>query len=248
MRAFHFTATVALAPVALALSGCGEADTSVPTPILTKGEPSPAITEAAQLTVIFDVSGSVAALTNPDFGKRAIALATAEFGNFRLGDSARVVVAGDRSVANAVNPPLIKTGYKLRLPAARRQLEEQLHGVLAQHRTGGGDNSTNLITALENAQPVCTSSSEVVVISDMIEQSETYSVTNALSANQPIRLPAPTQPYLRGGCIVKVIGIGVLGGGTQAMLPNAQLRSLQKAWDSYFRSAGASDIQFRSII
>jgi hypothetical protein len=225
-----------LVPAALCLGGCNRTSAI------------PAHIEPAHLTAVIDVSNSTRALTDAVYADRVIEQIADEFGRYQLGDVAHIVIAGDRS--HAVNPLPIGTGYRLRIPAAKQKLGEQLKATIATYRAKGGDGSTNLLMALREAKPICSIRSELVVVSDGDEESTEYSVSRALVAGKPVELPSPPPGYLRG-CKVTMIGLGVIGGqAEQSILPDSAMQALRTGWENYFRAAGVapSDVTFRSII
>lgn len=239
MRILTYLVCALMALGSLSLAGCGRGEATTGT--------APSV--ASRLTVFADVSTSNDEQANPAVATRAAHLAAEEFGRFRLGDTAQVYVVGDRS--HALSPPLIATGYRNRMPAAMKALEAQLVDVFARSRQQG-DGSTNILFTLQAARPVCGSASEVVLLSDGIEESEAYSVSRALAAGRAVTLPPPPGRFLQG-CRAQVIGLGVSaasgGSGTQ-MLPTAAMNALMKGWTDYFVAAGVrpGDLNFRTIL
>jgi hypothetical protein len=237
------TRALFIAALSLATAGCGETEkeAAAPTP------------QAAVVTIGFDVSGSTANIKSPSYGDAAIKrVGDAVMGQI-LGDKFRVVAIGSRTNNRAVQALSLASDRRLRLPAVRTQVEARLTELLAENRQNGGDGSTNILFALENAHPECTPRSEVVIVSDGMEDSESYSVAAALAAGQPVQLPPPSQRYLTG-CAIEFIGIGIaaptVNGQSQETLPNAQLQALIAGWRDYLVAAGVEPdaIRFTSIL
>lgn len=231
-----------LATLVAALGGCDAADAP-------KDGPLP---QAAALTVLVDGSASTAFIASPAYGDAAVRRVGEAVTRQALGDRFRIVGFGSRQVENGVNVLTEESGYANRLPAVRGQVENSLRDLLAHNRQSGGQGSTNILYALENANPTCTPRSRIVILSDGIEDSETYSVNRVLAAGQPVRLPAPNTPYLRG-CLVEFVGIGMapqMGHGIAETLSNDQLKALTAGWRNYFIAAGVKPdaIRFTSIL
>ncbi len=230
----------------LMLSACGHSS-GVP----QQGEA--AQSKAAVLTVFIDVSGSAALIKQPDFANRMIERVGEEISNLELGDKIRILTLGDRSADHSFSQLEIETGIGTRLPAARASVELKIRQIIGQSIRTGGDRSTNILSAMEGAQPECTPRSTVMVVGDGIEDSDTYSVTKALRSDQPIDLPTAAHPYLRG-CRIAMLGIGIAaepGNGIGSKpLGSHQLATLTEGWSRYLQSAGASatDLRFTSII
>lgn len=224
-----------------ALSGCQEA-----APV--KGE---AVSQAAAMSIFADVSSSTAFITSPAYAEGAIKRVSAAVLKQQLGDTFRVVSLGSRTTDRAVDVLSLTSGYKKRLSAVSKQVETSLTNLFADSRQSGGDGSTNLLYTLVNAHPICTPRSTIVILSDGVEASESYSAIGALSAGQPVHLPPPSTPYLKG-CSVNFIGIGIspMGGGQAETLTNDRLQALIAGYREYFQAAGVNpaDMTFTSIL
>lgn len=237
------TATVlALAALVPGMTGCHQAPAA----------DTAQVRQAAVDTIAFDGSSSTAFIASPAYGDAAIRRVSDLVKRQQLGDGVRIMAFGSRTSDNAVNVLSANSGYALRIPAMRKDVEARLAQMMAQARQRGGDSSTNILYALENAHVACTPRSRLVILSDGIEASESYSAASALSAGQPVQLPPPASPYLKG-CAVEFIGIGVapMGDGMDAeTLPNAQLQALISGWRTYFEAAGVQpgDMTFTSIL
>lgn len=222
------------------LTGCSQPDRSAAT-----SEPK----EAAAFTVLPDLSLSPAAISDPSYAARLVEEVGRRFGQYKVGDSARIIEVGDASSERAVTVPIV-TGYRLRIPAAQRKLTGDLNAIFAQARATGGDKSTHLLYTLEHSNPVCTPRSEIALLTDGAEATSEYSVAEALNAGKPVNLPPPPGPYLKG-CSVVMLGLGLSGTGanghTQA-LPAQAMRSLEAGWRAYLQAAGTTDIRFQSIL
>lgn len=227
----------------LSLAGCGQGGNN----------PAGTTPQAAVTTIGFDVSASTAFIKHPPYGDAAIRRVGEALREQQLGDKVRVLTMGSRTNDRAVQALALASDRRLRLPALHRQVEARLSELLAENRQTGGDGSTNILFALENAQPECTPRSKVVIVSDGIEESESYSVGAALASGQPVQLPPPSRRYL-DGCEVEFIGIGIaaptVNGQSLETLPNAQLQALIAGWRDYLVAAGASPaaIRFTSIL
>jgi hypothetical protein len=237
---FSFSKWAPILSTATILMGCSHSDRST-----TTGEPK----QAAAFTVYPDLSLSVAAISDGAYAARLVQEVGREFGQFKIGDSARIVEVGDASSGRAVTVPIV-TGYRLRIPAAQRKLTGDLNVLFDQARAAGGDKSTHLLYTLEHSNPICTPRSGIAVLSDGVESSGDYSAADALNAGKPVNLPPPPGPYLKG-CSVIILGIGLSGtgaNGSAQALPAQAMRSLENGWRTYLRSAGATDIRFQSIL
>jgi len=240
MGKFHpITRYAALLSSALLLPACSH-----------HGQATSDTAPAGALTVIADVSSSVAALHDPQYAARLAEQVGEDFSHLTLGDREQTVVAGSLSSANATKPEPIVTGPRLRVARAKPRVVESIRTLFARHYDEG-DNSTNLLFTLENAHPSCGSGrDEVVLLTDGIEEGA-YSVSSALIAGKPINLPAPPRPYLRG-CKVAIYGLGVSGGKgiSPQALPTRAMTALEEGWRAYFVAAGIkpTDVTFKSII
>lgn len=223
------------------LYGCGATST-----------PKTELQQAFQTNII-DVSASVAAINDSTYADRAVTLLGQEIEKLKTGDGIQTLLVGDRSIEKSGGSQLVKTGIRKRVKTARKEVEQFIRNALANQRQSGGDDSTNILYYLENAHPVCSSRSKIVILSDGIEDSDAYSASAALRQGKPITLPAPSTPYLKG-CTITFIGIGVSpksGAGAKAeTLSNAQVQALIGGWSAYFQSAGvsAADIRFTTIV
>ena len=236
------TAGVVLPLLALGLSGCF-------------GTGHPAATrlpksQAAELSIFLDSSGSTELISSPPYASAVISRASGEVMRLRLGDSVRVVSFGTRSADNAVDVLAIQSGYTMRLPAVRKRVEDALNGLVARNRATGGQSATDLTYALEQSAIRCSPGGRVVVLTDGLLENEQYSASKALSEGKAVHFPPPLTPYLSGGCSVEVLGVGMApGAGRNAQtLPNDQMRNLEAGLREYFRTAGATDITFASVL
>lgn len=233
----------ALVGLALAVGGCR--DTQAAT-----DQPKP---QAAVTTIAADVSGSTAFINAPDYRNAAVAQVGTMVAKQKLGDAFRIIAFGSRTTDRAVDLLSVSSGYKRRLPAVRKQIEAALRELFETSHKAGGDGTTNLLYTLENAQPVCTPRSRVVILSDGIEDSDGYSASAALAAGKPVQLPGPATPSYLKGCSITFIGIGVAPLAKQSgaeTLPSAQVDALTTGWREYFEKAGVNpaDIRFQSIL
>lgn len=232
----------ALLPVALFLAAC-----SGGAPTGDNATPK----HPAWLYAIDDVSSSARVQGIDVFGRGVRARAVDAVTRLKLGDRVQLVEAGSLQAERLVAHPLIKTGYRLSLAKAGRELAGQMEEVARRARASGGDGSTNLIATLTNLHPDCASGRSVVAIaSDGVEASQAYNVGAALAAGKPVTLPPPATPYLRG-CRVEFIGFGVVSDGSKSggqLLPARELEALRKGWADYLKAAGASDVTFTSLI
>jgi hypothetical protein len=232
----------ALLPLALALAACsGGAPSGDNT---TPKHPS-------WLYVVDDVSSSARVQGDDAFGKSVRARAVEAVTQLKLGDRVQLVEVGSLQADRLVAHPLIKTGYKVSLAKAARDLTGQMEEVARQARASGGDGSTNIIATLTNLHPDCASGRTVIkIVSDGVESSTAYDAGMALSAGRPVALPPAATPYLRG-CRVEFIGFGVVSDGSASggqLLPARELEALRKGWSDYLTAAGASEVTFTSLI
>lgn len=230
-----------LAGISLTAAGCQESGAPAVKP------------QAAVVTTFADLSASTAFVASPAYADAAIKQVGKAVMKQQLGDAFRVVPIGSRSVERAVDALSVSTDRKFRLAAARKRVEASLNELIESGRQNGGDGTTNILYTLENAQPRCTPRSKIIVLSDGIEDSEGYSVNQALALGKPVRLPPPSHPYLKG-CSIEFVGIGItpqaMNGMTAETLPNDKLQALIGAWREYFAAAGVSpgDMNFTSIL
>lgn len=207
----------------------------------------------ASITILYDRSGSTAMIASPRFGDAAIAKAGDAVMHAEIGDTVRTIEIGSRTGDRAVDALSEVIDRRHRQGSVRRDVEAKLRELQASDRQSGGDGATNILYTLENAQPVCTPGSAVVILSDGVENSEAYSAEAALAKGRPVRLPPASEPYLRG-CTVTFVGIGIAPkagrDGSVQTLPDAQLKALVVGWREYLRSAGVqpSDMHFTSIL
>lgn len=237
-------APLALTSLALSLSACSgnEGDRS-----------SPTAQQPATATILVDTSASTPFMASPAYSDAAIQRVGKAVAALHLGDKARIVAFGSRTTDHAVDVFAEGSGYKRHVPVLGKHVETALRDLLANARAGGGDGSTNIIYALENANVECTPRSRVIVLSDGIEHSDAAQLDRALAHDAPLHLPNPATPILNGGCSVEMIGIGVSPAGVGARaetLPGAQLQSLVAAWRDWFAAAGLgqNDMTFTSIL
>ncbi len=231
----------------LVLGGCHGGRNSANSPSSGK--------EPGGITVEADVSDSTPFMTSPDYTDAAVKRVGEAVLKQRLGDRFRIVPIGDRSVANSIASFALVSGQRTHLSTVRKRMEAALTGLFAEQRSRGGNGSTNILYALQNSHPLCSSGSAIYILSDGIEASSEANIGAALAAGKPIKLPEPSEQFLKGGgCSITMIGIGVTspaGGGTNVqMLPDAQLDSLKSAWRSWFVSAGAdpANVHFETIL
>ena len=170
----------------------------------------------------------------------------------RLGDRFSVFESGASDAARMVSQPAIITGYNLRLPAAHARLMGQMNDIAARFRDHGGDNSTHLIESLEAIHPDCSSGRDVItLVTDGVEESDSYSATKVLEAGKPVNLPSPPGRYLAGCHQIVLLGFGLsvdLSGGRPQLLPAKSLATLHQGWLNYLTEAGvgAEDVEFVS--
>jgi hypothetical protein len=241
MRITHLAG--ALMPIALTACSGGQSGT-------TDTQPPK---QAAQFTYIVDRSSSPATMNDPAVAQAAQRRIGADVTRHAaLGDVITVYESGARSADRMIAHPPIVTGYELRIPAARTQVTKQLGEITNGFQAQGGDNATNLLLTLETIRPNCTPRSTVTLISDGVEESDSYSAAKALRSSVPVKLPPPPGPYLTG-CRFQIIGLGLTGdpkGGKPQLLPAQQLNSLRQGWTTYLQAAGVlpDDIEFVSIL
>lgn len=201
--------------------------------------------------VVFDVSTSARVHGADAYGQRARARAAQVVSELQLGDRLQLVEVGSLQSDRLVAHPMIKTGYRLSLAKARKQLAQQLEEVASRTRASGGDGTTNIIATLSNLQPDCASGrTDIKLLSDGVESSEAFDAGVALATGKPVTLPPPATPYLRG-CRVEFIGFGMVSDGSEPggqLLPVEELEALRKSWLVYMKAAGTSDVTFTSLI
>jgi hypothetical protein len=238
---WHLPAVPGILFAGLALSGCnstGQAD-------------APPNTRPATMTVFADLSGSTVFMGSPPYTSGAIARVGDDIQKQPLGTRFRVLSLGSLTAENAIDVLSVSSDYQNRIPAMRKRVTAALGDLFERNRQTGGQGGTNITYALINAHPSCTPGSRVVILSDGVEESTSYSVSRALSAGQPVNLPAPAGPILKG-CSVTFIGIGMMSttGGTTQSLPDAQLQALTAGWRAWFAAAGVQpdDVTFTTIL
>ena len=231
-----------LTGLAICLAGCNSTDATV----------EPLVRQAAEMTVMLDASASTAFIASPSYAEASVKRVGEATMRQELGDSFRIMNFGDRSAGNGVAIFKVKSGYAKRLPTVRRDMEAALQDQMAKNRQRGGDGSTNITFSLENAGIRCTPRSVVVVLTDGIAEDERFSATKALKAGQPVNLPPPASPFLRG-CSVEMIGVGMAPAGigqSAQTLPNDQVQHLIAGWREYLSAAGVrpEDMVFTSLL
>jgi hypothetical protein len=238
---WHIQAVPGILLAGLALSGCNSTE-----PADTKLKP-----QAATMTVFADLSGSTVFMGSPSYTSGAVAHIGEDIQKQPLGTRFRVLSLGSLTADNAVDVLSVSSDYQNRIPAVRKQVTGALGDLFERNRLTGGQGGTNITYALTNAHPSCTPGSRVVILSDGVEESASYSVSRALSAGQPVNLPAPAGPILKA-CSVAFVGLGMMsttGGATQS-LPDAQLQALTAGWRAWFAAAGVQpdDVTFTTIL
>jgi len=241
MRKFMKTGA-ALLPLAVALAGCSG----------NAARDKQLKPQAAEVTFEVDASGSTALIASPLYADAVVRRAGDEVMQTQLGDSVRVINFGDRRVDNAVPVLSLKSGYRMRLPAVRKQLEASLTGLMTKNRAAGGQGETDLIYSLSASGITCTPRSRIVILSDMLQHDARYDLGRDLAEAKPLSLPKPPTRFLTG-CSVSVVGIGMAptGGGKDAQtLPADQVQKLTAAWRDYFEAAGVrpEDMRFTSVL
>lgn len=204
---------------------------------------------AAHIYVLSDVSKSSTVQGKDALGEAVRKRVADVVKELELGDSVTVLEIGSRSAQRFVAHPTITTGPKLRQAAASRMVVAQMEEIARNFRANGGDDSTNLLLALDNLRPDCRSGrSMIMIVSDGIESSEAYDAAAALSAGKAVEMPPPAG--LLRGCMVELLGLGIVAAdsGNAAILPDAQLRALRKGWERWLTSAQVAleDIRFTS--
>lgn len=228
---------------ALILGGCNGGATG--------SEPKP---DPGVLTVEADISASTPFMVSEPYANAAIKRVGDAVLKQRLGDRFRIVPIGSRTAQNAIGTSSIASGQKLHLSTVRKRIEGALTAMFAQSRRNGGDGNTNIVYTLENSHPVCNPDSDIIILSDGIESNEQTDAGRDLAAGRPVVLPKPSQRFLKGGCSISMIGIGVsspTGGGADVQtLPPDQLDKLTDAWRAWFIVAGADPdkVHFETIL
>lgn len=229
----------ALAALLLAVTGCGPSAAE-------SDKPKP---QAGVDTIFADVSKSTDFINAPAYADAAIQRVGQDVMHGHLGDRVRIVAVGNRSADNAVDVLDERSGYKDRLPAVRKHVEAALTALYDRSRRTGGDGSTNILYALEEAHVECSPNSRIKILSDGIAEDERFSAGKALAAGQPVRLPPPSTPFLKGCGSIEFIGIGMASQGGQTMSEDRR-EALIAGWRAYLGAAGMpwSSIQFTSIL
>lgn len=210
--------------------------------------------EPGGITVAADVSKSTPFLASPAYTDAAVQRLGEAVLKQRPGDRFRIVAIGDRSVDNSIGSFSMASGQRIHLRTVRSRMEAALTDLYAKQRYLGGNASTNLLYGLQNSHPLCNAGSAIYVFSDGLEASSEANVGAALATGKPITLPEPGEPFLKGGCSIWMIGIGVSSatsaGTTMQTLPDAQLQTLTSAWRSWFVAAGAdpAKVHFETIL
>jgi len=217
-------------------------------------EPSPASGKPAHLVYIIDGSTSPATINDATVMRAAEDRVGEEMKrDAQLGDTLIVFQVGSTDASRMVSYPAIHTGYNLRLPAAHARLVGQMNEIAARFRDQGGDTSTHLIESLEAIRPECASGRDVItMLTDGVEESDSYSAATVLSAGKPVNLPSPPGRYLAGCHKVILLGFGLSvdlsAGGRPQLLPARSLAALRQGWLNYLTAAGmrAQDVEFVS--
>lgn len=217
------------------------------------GNPPNALAEPGGQTVFADISASTPFLKSPPYASAAIRRVGEAVLHQRTGDRFRIVTIGEKNIENSLDALDAASSQKIHLRTLRKRMEAALQRVFDHARGTGGDGSTSIIYALENAHPLCNPGSRIDVLTDGVEASSEANVSAALAAGQPISLPNAHDRFLSGGCTIRMIGIGVTapdGSGPVQTLPDDQLRRLTTAWRAWFVSAGAdpTKIRFETIL
>lgn len=231
-----------LLPLLIALTGCS-------------GSPAIPITspQAANNYILYDVSESAGSVADPAVRDAVGRRLSDDFKrDIRLGDTLLLYEAGSRAAERMVAHPPIVTGYSLRVPAALAKLRREIAAVADRVGAQGGDDSTNLLLALETIQPRCTARSSITVVTDGVEESDSYSTARALMTGKSVVLPLPPSHYL-AGCKVTLLGFGLTvdsSSGRAELLPAASLTALRQGWVNYLQAAGVrpQDMAFVSTL
>jgi len=241
MRNFQ-KAGAALLPLVVILAGCSSHAARDEQPK----------SQAAEVTIKVDGSGSTALIAAPAYADAIVRRAGDEVMRAQLGDSVRITNFGDRRVDNAVPVLSLKSGYRLRLPALRKQVEASLADLMAKNRASGGQGQTDIVYSLSTSNITCTPRSKIVILSDMIQHDAKVDLGRDLAEGKALSLPKPASPFLTG-CSVVVLGIGMapFGGAKNAQtLPADQVQKLTAVWRDYFEAAGVrpEDMSFTSAL
>lgn len=230
----------------LILGGCSTGGNNTNAPVAAQGP--------GGVTVAADISASTPFMASPAYTDAAVKRVGEAVMKQRPGDRFRIVPIGDRSVENSIQTFAMASSQKVHLRTVQKRMEAALTDLFAQQRRQGGNGSTNLLYGLQNSHPLCNAGSVLFVFSDGMEASSEANVGAALATGEPVKLPEPSQPFLKGGCSIWMIGIGVAapsGNGTSVQtLPDDQLQRLTTAWRSWFLAAGASPdrVHFEAIL
>jgi hypothetical protein len=239
-----FTLATCLTPLCFTLAACsGAASTDVPK----------APKFAAHLYILNDVSGTSAVQGDDVVGKAVRSRIGEAVKALALGDSSTIVEVGSLSAERFVTHPTITTTAQLRQAAAARKVVAQMEDIAVKNRASGGDGGTHLTMALANLQPDCRSGRSVImIVSDGLEQSHTYSAVAALNAGKPIALPPPSSGASLKNCKIAFLGFGMAtdSSGQAALLPEVHLSALRKGWEQWLSAAGVApaDMTFTSLL
>lgn len=232
-------------PISTMLAGCsGAADT------VQERAPS----EAANHYYLNDISSSTATQLDPVVAKAVEKFIGDDMNqNLQLGDAVMVYDTGAAAAERMVATVNLVTDYNLRVPAAKAKVMAGLHASAARFQADKGDGGTNLLLSIGAIRPKCTPRSTVTFITDGLEESVSYSTTNALNAGQAVNLPPPANPKLLAGCKIRMVGVGMTADAFSSkaqVLPEKQRAMLELGWMRYLTQAGVrpEDVEFVSTL
>ena len=183
---------------------------------------------AKDLHILIDASQSNPMLIDTAFNKRAAAFAVQSISQLKQHDTVRLQTFGSLQSADNFD---VKA-----LPVSRHN-HRKVSAAVASYLVSlpkklKPQGSTNVL-AWFNRNPVDCSTDKhtILIITDGIEASEYVNPNHLLSGKQT--LPAPSEFVNVRGCEVVMFGVG---GGR---LDKETIR-LRKAWEQYFKQAGAS--------
>ncbi|MGB0662717.1 MAG: hypothetical protein ACPGMR_02875 [Pontibacterium sp.] len=183
---------------------------------------------AKDLHILIDASQSNPMLIDTAFNKRAAAFAVQSISQLKQHDTVRLQTFGSLQSADNFD---VKA-----LPVSRHN-HRKVSAAVASHlvslpKTLKPQGSTNVL-AWFNRNPVDCSTDKhtILIITDGIEASEYVNPNHLLSGKQT--LPAPSEFVNVRGCEVVMFGVGA------GRLDQETIR-LRKAWEQYFKQAGAS--------
>lgn len=205
----------------------------------------------AELAVYMDVSrGSV--LTESDaFHASATAFVQEQAGQLMTGDRISFSLMGDNSFElTAQNTQFTTSLGRQAMADLVPQIPTIMDDMIAPHLGDEGEDWTNILSAIQNTPPDCTSDrSAVIVFTDGMENGSEYSAQHAIRDEVEIVFPQPTERFLEG-CRVTLWGVGKSGFNPRLdndeMLTQTQIAALKAAWREWLVAAGASTVTFAS--